>query len=95
MTQVIRYVIQNNKNESEVVESFLKFVRAYHKTGESLIEDILDSLSKDNVRISDYRGQSFDDGSNMSGKVKGLNMVSKYILQCQLLWLRVNEALAN
>ncbi|KAF0710596.1 Uncharacterized protein FWK35_00036342, partial [Aphis craccivora] len=72
MTQVIRYVIQNNENECEIVESFLKFVRVYNKTGESLTEDILNSLSKDDLRISDCRGQSFDNGSNMSGKIKGV-----------------------
>ncbi|KAL4119494.1 hypothetical protein QTP88_012301 [Uroleucon formosanum] len=72
MVQVIRYVIQNNQNECEIIESFLKFVRVYNKTGESLTEDILDCLTKDNLRISDCRGQSFDSGSNMSGKIKGV-----------------------
>lgn len=72
MTQVIRYVIQNNQNECEIIESFLMFVRVYNKTGESLTEYILDCLTKDNLRISDCRGQSFDNGSNMSGKIKGV-----------------------
>ncbi|KAL4091733.1 hypothetical protein QTP88_026380 [Uroleucon formosanum] len=72
MVQVIRYVIQNNQNECEIIESFFKFVRVYNKTGESLTEDILDCLTKDNLRISDCRGQSFDSGSNMSGKIKGV-----------------------
>lgn len=72
MTQVIRYVIQNNENECEIVESFLKFVRVYNKTGESLTENILDCLSKDNLRLSDCRGQSYNNGSNMSGKIKGV-----------------------
>ncbi|KAL4107535.1 hypothetical protein QTP88_017867 [Uroleucon formosanum] len=72
MTQVIRYVIQNDQNECEIIESFIKFVRVYNKTGESLTEDILDCLKKDNLRISDCRGQSFDNGSNMSGKIKGV-----------------------
>lgn len=40
----------------------------YKKTNETLTEDILDSLSKDNIKISDYRGQSYYNGSNMSEK---------------------------
>ncbi|KAL4083909.1 hypothetical protein QTP88_029225 [Uroleucon formosanum] len=46
MTQVIRYVIQNDQNECEIIESFIK--------------------------ISDCKGQSFDNVSNMSGKIKGV-----------------------
>lgn len=42
MTQVIRYVIQNNENECEIVESFLRFARVHNKTGESLTENILE-----------------------------------------------------
>ncbi|KAF0703446.1 Uncharacterized protein FWK35_00032722, partial [Aphis craccivora] len=53
-------------------EQMTQFVRVYNKTGESLIEDILDSLSKDDLRIPDCRGQLFDNGSNMSGKLKGV-----------------------
>ncbi|KAL4119133.1 hypothetical protein QTP88_011984 [Uroleucon formosanum] len=86
MIQVIRYVIQNDQNECEIIESFIKFVRVYNKTGESLTEDILDCLKKDNLRISDCRGQSFDNGSNMSGKIKGvqariieMNKLAKFI----------------
>lgn len=44
----------------------------YNKTDESLTEDILDCLSKDNLKISDCRGQWNDNGSNICGQIKGV-----------------------
>lgn len=40
MTQVVRYVVKNNDNDCEIMESFLKCIRVYTKTEEALKEEI-------------------------------------------------------
>ncbi|KAL4136302.1 hypothetical protein QTP88_007850 [Uroleucon formosanum] len=71
MSQVIRYVVVN-ENGCEIVESFLGFIQVFEKTGESITEDILRSLSKDGIDLANCRGQSYDNGANMAGKWKGV-----------------------
>lgn len=51
MSQVIRYVVVN-ENGCEIKESFLGFIRVFKKTGESITEDILKSLSMDYIDLS-------------------------------------------
>uniref|UniRef100_A0A2S2PS81 Zinc finger MYM-type protein 1 n=1 Tax=Schizaphis graminum TaxID=13262 RepID=A0A2S2PS81_SCHGA len=72
MSKMIRYVVAN-ENGCEIVESFLGFIRVYKKTGETLSEDIINSIILQNyLSLNDCRGQSYDNGANMTGKSKGM-----------------------
>lgn len=45
----------------------------YHKkTGEDLGDMVLSRLDHYKIPFSDCRGQGYDNGSNMSGKMKGV-----------------------
>lgn len=72
MSQVIRYVTKNNQDEYEVKESFIDFLEVCGKTGEYLTDTIISKLKKDGLEIKNCRGQSYDNGSNMSGVYKGV-----------------------
>lgn len=83
LTLIIRYVIVSGP-----VERFIKFVPIYEHTGESLAKVLLTFL-EENGSISNCRGQSYDNASNMSGKYKGMqalirkiNNLAEYIPCC-------------
>lgn len=72
-TFILRYVGLNKvTNKYEVVERFLKFVDCNKKTGEDISTLILETLADKGIPISDCRGQGYDNGSNMSGKYRGV-----------------------
>lgn len=67
LTVVIRYVLPNG-----IKERFLGFLTITSHTGENLEEAVITYLKDINIDITNCRGQSYDDASNMSGKYKGL-----------------------
>jgi len=71
MSQVVRYVVANKKG-CVIVKSFLGLIKVFKKTGESLTDDILTSLSKNNIQLTYCRDQSYDNEANMAGKWKGV-----------------------
>ncbi|XP_060865965.1 zinc finger MYM-type protein 1-like [Metopolophium dirhodum] len=71
MSQVLRYVYISNGTVS-VEETFIDFMESHEKTGEGLSLEIIEKLNKDDLKLSNCRGQSYDNASNMSGKYKGV-----------------------
>ena len=67
LTVVIHYVLPNG-----IKERFLGFLPITSHTGENLEEAVITYLKDINIDITNCRGQSYDDASNMSGKYKGL-----------------------
>lgn len=73
MSKMIRCVV-TNENGCEIVESFLGFIRVHKKTGEALSEDIINSILQNDLSLDDSRGQFYDNGANMAGKSKGVQV---------------------
>ena len=48
------------------------FIETKENTGTGLASDIVDKLQVDGLNINNCRGQSFDNGANMTGKIKGV-----------------------
>ncbi|XP_025204578.1 zinc finger MYM-type protein 1-like [Melanaphis sacchari] len=71
MSQVLRYVYISNGTVS-VEETFIDFMESHEKTGEGLSLEIIEKLNKDDLKLSNCRGQSYDNAANMSGKYKGV-----------------------
>jgi len=63
----IRYVLPEGP-----VERFLTFVPLLNHTGKEIADVVLDFLQTNKIPISDCRGQSYDNASNMSGKYRGI-----------------------
>ena len=84
LTLIIRYV-----TASGPVERFIKFIPIYEHTGESLAKILLTFLEGNGISITNCRGQSYDNASNMSGKYNGMqawirkeNSLAEYIPCC-------------
>lgn len=69
---LLRYVAQKENDQCDVTERFLQFEEFSGKTGHEISEMILKTLEEHHIDIADCRGQGFDNGSAMSGKVKGV-----------------------
>lgn len=69
--QIFRYVVESN-NKYTIEESFIDFISTTKKTGQGLAEEILKKLSEDGLEFKHCRGQSYDNGANMAGKIKGV-----------------------
>ncbi|XP_033216978.1 zinc finger MYM-type protein 1-like [Belonocnema kinseyi] len=70
----------------QVYERFLQFLPISSHTGESLCKVTLEVLEANDISISNCRGQSYDNASNMSGKYVGvqariqeLNLLALYV----------------
>lgn len=68
---IIRYVKIADQKPS-VQESFLSFVNIISSTGENLANFLIEELKVLGIKIADYRGQSYDNASNMKGEYKGV-----------------------
>ncbi|XP_022181557.1 uncharacterized protein LOC111041564 [Myzus persicae] len=86
MTQIVRYVAESN-DKYIIEESFIDFITTTKKTGQGLAEEILKKLSEDGLEFKNCRGQGYDNGANMSGKIKGvlsrlqeINKYAQYVL---------------
>uniref|UniRef100_A0A3B4XMQ3 DUF4371 domain-containing protein n=1 Tax=Seriola lalandi dorsalis TaxID=1841481 RepID=A0A3B4XMQ3_SERLL len=55
-----------------IAEHFIGFIDIEDTTGRGLTETLLEHLQKHNLNISDCRGQSYDNGSNMMGQKQGV-----------------------
>ncbi|XP_033227286.1 zinc finger MYM-type protein 1-like [Belonocnema kinseyi] len=64
---IIRYCLHG-----QVYERFLQFLPISSHTGDLLSREILNVLSDNGICISNCRGQSYDNASNMSGKYAGV-----------------------
>ncbi|XP_060855368.1 uncharacterized protein LOC132953444 [Metopolophium dirhodum] len=71
MTQIVRYVVESN-DKYTIEESFIDFITTTKKTGQGLAEEILKKLSEDGLEFKNCRGQGYDNGANMAGKIKGV-----------------------
>lgn len=76
---LLRYVANKEDDQWEIIERFLQFKAFNGKTGREISEMILKTLEEHSIDISDCRGQGFDNGANMSGKVKGVQAEIKKI----------------
>ncbi len=76
---LLRYIANEENNQWEIIECFLQFKAFNGKTGREISEIILKTLEEHGIAISDCWGQGFDNGVNMSGKVKGVQAEIKKI----------------
>jgi hypothetical protein len=74
LTFVIRYVLKGVP-----VERFLKFIPIVDHTGKHLSDTIIKFLFDYEIDISDCRGQSYDNASNMSGIYNGCQKFIRYL----------------
>lgn len=71
MSFLLRYVHQTD-GKWEINERFLEFKDFSKKTGEEIAKMVEETLDQHGIDISDFRGQCYDNGANMAGKVKGV-----------------------
>ncbi|XP_013783749.1 zinc finger MYM-type protein 1-like [Limulus polyphemus] len=57
---------------SEPVERFLKFIPIFSHGAKNLADTVVEFLQENNILLSNYRGQSYDNASNMSARYTGL-----------------------
>jgi hypothetical protein len=70
LTFVIRYVLEDRTS----VEHFYRFFPISGYTSATEMETfLLEQLEKHDIKIEDYRGQSYDNASNISGQNNGLH----------------------
>jgi hypothetical protein len=70
---ILRYVYRDKTtNVWSVEERFLEFFNLHQKKGENICGELLSRLEHHEIDILDCRGQSYDNASNMSGKIKGV-----------------------
>jgi hypothetical protein len=67
LTVVLRYI-----EGTEPVERFLTFLEAPGHTGKEMADGLSSFLCSNGLSISDCRGQSYDNASNMSGRYQGM-----------------------
>lgn len=72
-TFILRFVWFNEElQQYEIHERFLKFVDCFKKTGKDIAELIKSTLAKYKIPLEDCRGQGYDNGANMKGIYKGV-----------------------
>ena len=80
LTVIIRYVLPSGS-----VELFIKFIPKFGHTGAEIAEIILSFFDKNDIQISDCRGPSYDNASNMNGKYNGVqNLIRHKMSSCRL-----------
>lgn len=74
MSEVMRYVeVDFEMKTVRVKESFLGFIQISQKNAESLVEDILKQLKKDEIEFQDWRSQYYDNAAVMAGHKSGVS----------------------
>lgn len=71
MSLIVRFV-DDSANLPTVQEHGLEFLKVDDTTGLGLATELQKALIKIDLDIDDIRGQGYDNGSNMSGKHKGV-----------------------
>jgi hypothetical protein len=73
MSEVVRYVdVDFDRKEVCVKESFLGFIQVSQKDAQSLVQDIVNQLKKDNMPLEDCRSQCYDNAAVMAGHRSGV-----------------------
>jgi hypothetical protein len=67
----LRFVDITN-NDVEIKENFIKFEVVNDTTGRGVYETINTILSDEGLKLSDCRGQGYDNGANMKGAYYGV-----------------------
>ncbi|XP_072129186.1 zinc finger MYM-type protein 1-like [Mobula birostris] len=74
MSEVVRYVEVDFERKTVCVrDSFLGFIQISQKDAESLVEDILKQLEKDEMELQDCRSQCYDNAAVMAGHRSGVH----------------------
>ncbi|XP_068250235.1 uncharacterized protein [Palaemon carinicauda] len=82
-TSYLGNIIQNEfidciitaEGTAQIKEYFIRFLEAEQTTGEDISRLILKKLEELNIPFEDCRGQPYDNGANMRGKNKGVQVV--------------------
>ena len=69
---ILRYVHKSDENKWSIEERFVEFFPCNQKTGEEIAETLISRLDEHGIDLKDCRGQGFDNGANMAGKMKGV-----------------------
>ncbi|CAG9790651.1 unnamed protein product [Diatraea saccharalis] len=83
LSLIVRFVQDN----AEPVERFLCFLPNTGHKAEDMLQAILKTFDKLNIDIANYRGQSYDNASNMSGQYNGLQAKIKKNANMQHIYL--------
>ncbi|OCT57850.1 hypothetical protein XELAEV_18002940mg [Xenopus laevis] len=78
---VLRYVHRCSQTGKWCIqERFLEFFDFFQKTGEEIAEMLTSRLREHNIDLKDCRGQGYDNGANMAGRIKGVKsrILEKY-----------------
>ena len=67
LTFTVRYV-----KDSDPVERFLQFIPVHSHGAENLADVVIEFLQRNGIPLSDCRGQTYDNASNMAGRYSGL-----------------------
>ena len=78
-TDQLTFIFRCVSDEGEIVERFVGFEPIYSHTGASLADCVVKMTKDLELDLSNCRGQSYDDASNMSGKYNGLQAHLKKI----------------
>lgn len=69
---IIRHIDINENKEAKIEESFVGFTTVKDTTGKGLAETLVNTLESLGIDLVNCRGQSYDNGSNMSGIHRGV-----------------------
>ncbi len=72
LSVVLRIVNCESSVGAVITEHFCGFIDVLDTSGKGLYDTLLEKLEKHNLKISDCRGQSYDNGSNMMGSKQGV-----------------------
>ncbi|XP_068115939.1 zinc finger MYM-type protein 1-like [Hyperolius riggenbachi] len=77
MTLIVRFVTATESTESNsaavsIKEHFLTFIDIDDTTGAGMTTVLLQELESFGISVHDMRGQGYDNGSNMKGKINGV-----------------------
>ncbi|KAG8558188.1 hypothetical protein GDO81_016897 [Engystomops pustulosus] len=74
MTLMVRFVRLQESDTTEVTikEHFLSFIEMESTTGGEMTSVLLQHLEKLGIDFKDMRGQGYDNGANMKGKISGV-----------------------
>lgn len=87
---VIRIVLMNSEKSEDpsIKEYFLTFINVHSTTGLNLSNILINQLNEYNLKLSNCRGQSYDNGANMVGLYKGVqSMIIVIVLLCLIFCL--------
>jgi hypothetical protein len=72
MSLILRYVDISDSEQITVKESFITFLKVDDTTGRGLLQTLLDELQRLGLSMANIRGQGYDNGANMRGRISGV-----------------------